>query len=323
MSTGKGLLGSGLPAVPPPKNTTLYVGKIAPTVGDDIVLSLLESCGPVKEWKRVLDAETQNPKGFGFCEFEDAEGVLRALRLLGGLALDGQELLLKCNSATQKYVDDFQARKRLAEAQAAEQKQKAEEAASAAASGDEPMPDADGAPVDGAAAAADSAPAAAAAGPAPGEDEEAADNRVLEAIMSVVSDRAVALPGPPPSAADSFLSSLREPGGESERAGGSPRRGSGRRERPREDHAEGESERRLERERGRDRKDHDAASRQDDELYRLKLKEWERYERYDPCPVSLLAPLVQRFWISTFGGGEGSMGKGVRVEGSDTKNCCI
>jgi hypothetical protein len=28
-------------------------------------------------------------------EFEDAEGVLRALRLLNGVKLDGQELLLK------------------------------------------------------------------------------------------------------------------------------------------------------------------------------------------------------------------------------------
>jgi hypothetical protein len=35
-------------------------------------------------WKRVLDP-SGNPKGFGFAVFEDAEGVLMALYLLGGI----------------------------------------------------------------------------------------------------------------------------------------------------------------------------------------------------------------------------------------------
>lgn len=47
--------------------------------------------------------------GFGFAEFTDAEGVLRAIRLLNGLKLDGQELLLKSNTATQKYVEAYEA----------------------------------------------------------------------------------------------------------------------------------------------------------------------------------------------------------------------
>jgi hypothetical protein len=36
---------------------------------------------------------------------------MRALAHLNNLALDGSELLVKCNAATQKYIDDFKARK--------------------------------------------------------------------------------------------------------------------------------------------------------------------------------------------------------------------
>ena len=57
------------------------------------------------------DPETNQPKGFGFCEFEDAEGVMRALGHLNNLSVDGSELLVKCNAATQKYIDDYKARK--------------------------------------------------------------------------------------------------------------------------------------------------------------------------------------------------------------------
>ena len=66
---------------------------------------------PLGAWAVLQDPETDKPKGFGFCEFVDAEGVLRAQRLLNNLALDGQELLVKCNTATQTYVDQYQRRK--------------------------------------------------------------------------------------------------------------------------------------------------------------------------------------------------------------------
>jgi RNA-binding protein 25 len=94
--------GVHIPAHIAEKSTTVYVGKIAPTLPDNVIRTLLEACGSIRSWKRQEDPETKQPKGFGFCEFEDAEGVLRAMRLLNNLALDGQELLLKCNTATQK-----------------------------------------------------------------------------------------------------------------------------------------------------------------------------------------------------------------------------
>lgn len=70
----------------------------------------LKLCGPVKSWKRPQDP-TGTLKGFGFCEFESAEGVLCALRLLNKLSVDGQELmvwmhcpLLLCMHLTQLFM---------------------------------------------------------------------------------------------------------------------------------------------------------------------------------------------------------------------------
>jgi RNA-binding protein 25 len=45
----------------------------------------------------------------GFCEFDDAEGVLRAMRILDGFPLLGDELLLNVNQATKTYVESYKA----------------------------------------------------------------------------------------------------------------------------------------------------------------------------------------------------------------------
>jgi RNA-binding protein 25 len=58
------------------------------------MLDNVQLCGPVKSWKRAQDPSNGKPKGFGFCEFESAEGILRATRLLNKLSIDGQELVV-------------------------------------------------------------------------------------------------------------------------------------------------------------------------------------------------------------------------------------
>ncbi|XP_065874422.1 RNA-binding motif protein 25 isoform X2 [Euphorbia lathyris] len=87
--------------------TTVYVGKIAPSVDNDFMLSLLRICGPVKSWKRAQVPTDETPRAFGFCEFESAEGVLRALRLLSKFNIDGQELVLNVNQATREYLQRY------------------------------------------------------------------------------------------------------------------------------------------------------------------------------------------------------------------------
>ncbi|KAF7095838.1 hypothetical protein CFC21_097902 [Triticum aestivum] len=90
------------PADKPP--TAVYVGKIAPTVDNGLLLSLLRICGPVKSWKRTQNPSNGKPVAFGFCEFESAEGILRATRLLNKLSIDGQELVVNINDATKEYL---------------------------------------------------------------------------------------------------------------------------------------------------------------------------------------------------------------------------
>ncbi|KAL7612422.1 hypothetical protein Lser_V15G04950 [Lactuca serriola] len=85
--------------------TTVYVGKIASSVDNEFMLSLF------------VDPTTGALKGFGFCEFRNVEGVLRALRLLSKLSIGGQELMqflgYGCHSGswrehgTQSYFDFF------------------------------------------------------------------------------------------------------------------------------------------------------------------------------------------------------------------------
>ena len=77
----------------PPKQTTVYVGKISASVDDDVVRQLLEACGKVNDWKRMEDPDTKARKAFGFCEFEEADGVIRAMSLLQNLAIGGQVII--------------------------------------------------------------------------------------------------------------------------------------------------------------------------------------------------------------------------------------
>lgn len=83
---------------PPAKSTTLWVGKIAGSVEPQLVRALLEACGALREWKPATDAETGRLKGFGFCTYQEAEGVVVALQVLNDFSVDGMKLALKCNS---------------------------------------------------------------------------------------------------------------------------------------------------------------------------------------------------------------------------------
>ncbi|XP_068468111.1 RNA-binding motif protein 25 isoform X2 [Phaseolus vulgaris] len=97
------------PSVTPaekPQNT-VYIGKIASTVENEFMLSLLQLCGTIKTWKRPQDLSTGTPTSFGFYEFESAEGVLRALRLLTKLNIDRQELKVNVNQAMKEHLERY------------------------------------------------------------------------------------------------------------------------------------------------------------------------------------------------------------------------
>lgn len=113
--------------------TAVYVGKIAPTVDNDFILSLLRICGPVKSWKRTQNPSNGKPVAFGFCEFESAEGILRATRLLNKLSIDGQELVVNINDATKEYLKKHVEGKKKAQENAKEKEDGGGDGTSAAA----------------------------------------------------------------------------------------------------------------------------------------------------------------------------------------------
>ncbi|KAL5552903.1 hypothetical protein UlMin_040304 [Ulmus minor] len=185
-----------VPSVTPAEKpqTTVYVGKIAPTVENDFMLSLLQLCGPVKSWKRGF------PRGFGFCEFESAEGVLRALRLLSKFNIDGQELVLNVNQATREYLERYVEKntensKKLKETEAAPTANEDE----GAEKNDLPKPAAED-PNKEDNDSENKAHDNATFGIVTDEDSEA-DRQVMEKLKSIIEERLKTKPLPPPAQA--------------------------------------------------------------------------------------------------------------------------
>lgn len=73
----------------------VWVGHIPPSLSDTFMLKLLETCGAVSSWKRTTD-HMGRPKGFGLCEYQTVESMLKSLRLLNNLKLEeGYELSVR------------------------------------------------------------------------------------------------------------------------------------------------------------------------------------------------------------------------------------
>merc|ERR1712060_1045779 len=92
--------------------------------------------GKVVKWNRAADPNTSKLTSFGFCDFEEPQGVWRALQFLHEKQLCDKRLLVKCEERAQQTIDEWKVKrkdeleerrkKRLAEA-----KNKKEKAAAA------------------------------------------------------------------------------------------------------------------------------------------------------------------------------------------------
>ncbi|KAI0265672.1 hypothetical protein BC834DRAFT_924244 [Gloeopeniophorella convolvens] len=105
--------------VPPQaqKQITLFIGSISGGITDNFLNELLSSCGVVKSFKRLI-TPANKPQGFGFAEYEDADGALRAMALLNNIELpaleDGcvnKKLLVKGDEKTKVFLDAYQAQR--------------------------------------------------------------------------------------------------------------------------------------------------------------------------------------------------------------------
>ena len=91
------------------RTTTLFVGSISGGITDAHLNEMLgvcffsphaineqsltviaQACGPLNSFKRLI-TPANKPQGFGFAEYQDPEGALRALQLLNGVELPALE----------------------------------------------------------------------------------------------------------------------------------------------------------------------------------------------------------------------------------------
>lgn len=72
--------------------SSVYVGNIPYSVGEDQLKDIFSQIGPVVSFKIIYDRETGRPKGFGFCEFQDQESAMSAMRNLNGYEIAGRTL---------------------------------------------------------------------------------------------------------------------------------------------------------------------------------------------------------------------------------------
>ncbi|KAF8627403.1 hypothetical protein AX17_006218 [Amanita inopinata Kibby_2008] len=103
--------------VPPQaqKQASLFVGSISGGITDAFLNQLLSACGPINSFKRLI-TPANKPQGFGFAEFEEPDGAIRALTLLNGVELpaleDGcanKKLLVKADEKTRLFLDAYKA----------------------------------------------------------------------------------------------------------------------------------------------------------------------------------------------------------------------
>lgn len=111
------------------KTTSVFVGSIAPGIGDSTMQDLLnvslstipslmkQACGPLHELKRVTGANGK-PQPFGFALFESPEVVMRCIRCLNGIELpdmtpEGRSrppkpLVVKVDDKTREFLEEFE-----------------------------------------------------------------------------------------------------------------------------------------------------------------------------------------------------------------------
>lgn len=100
------------PQAPPPPGLTnaslvLFIGQFPPDLNDLYVRQVLETCGPIDSWKRVMDPLTRKPKGFGFCHYGALSYTLRAVRLLDGFSIDSKKMKVQVDNAFKSDVQQL------------------------------------------------------------------------------------------------------------------------------------------------------------------------------------------------------------------------
>jgi cleavage stimulation factor subunit 2 len=84
---------------------SVFVGNIPYEATEEKLKEVFSEVGVVNSFKLVYDRENGKPKGYGFCEFKDAETALSAMRNLNGYEIGGRTLRVD-NACTEKNKMD-------------------------------------------------------------------------------------------------------------------------------------------------------------------------------------------------------------------------
>ncbi|GAA5905392.1 uncharacterized protein JCM6883_006382 [Sporobolomyces salmoneus] len=79
---------------PQTRSKVVFVGNLPFDYTEEQFVEVFNSVGPVVSFRLVFDHGTGKPKGFGFCEYRDADTAASALRNLQGVEVGGRGLRL-------------------------------------------------------------------------------------------------------------------------------------------------------------------------------------------------------------------------------------
>ncbi|GAA5820801.1 hypothetical protein JCM3770_000999 [Rhodotorula araucariae] len=79
---------------PQTRSKVVFVGNLPFDYTEEQFIEVFNSVGPVVSFRLVFDHATGKPKGFGFCEYRDADTAASAIRNLQGVEVGGRGLRL-------------------------------------------------------------------------------------------------------------------------------------------------------------------------------------------------------------------------------------
>lgn len=85
-------------------STQVFVGNIPFESSEEELLAHLSQVGPVVAFRVVSDRETGRPKGYGFCEYRNAETALSAARNLHELEFNGRPLRVSLTDGATQHA---------------------------------------------------------------------------------------------------------------------------------------------------------------------------------------------------------------------------
>lgn len=74
------------------RSSTVFVGNIPYDAQEEELRNIFSRAGSVESFRLVFDKDTKQPKGYGFCDYSDADTALSAIRNLNDVEFNGRRL---------------------------------------------------------------------------------------------------------------------------------------------------------------------------------------------------------------------------------------